>query len=224
MALVNSDSVSDGGSSGETIASNAMATHAGNLLVILTRHSGNLSVPTVTDTAGNSFVGIKQADISNASADAVEIYYAYNIVGHAANIVQAQWVGSSQIFKVLQVLEFSEVDAGDPLDISGFTNSGGASQASITSGTFSTAQAKEIIVAFAGTNNLAAITYTPDTGYTLGPSVADKDAASEYQIASSIISSGTVSMSADLSVKWGLVFAAFKARSRFFLLTNVPRP
>lgn len=197
-------------SAATSIACPAISTTTGNLLVIFFRQSGNTNLPSsVADTAGNTFHGNGQADISGVGGDAITHYYAYNITGNASNVVTVTW-GGNESFRAITCLEFSGVGSSDPLDQVVTTRQ--SSSTSITSGSVTTTQNDEIIAIGVGTGSTSA-TYTPDTGYTLGPTVTSKDAASEYKVVSSIQGGITPAMSADVTTNWGMVVATFKSNS-----------
>lgn len=159
IAYVNSTSV---GLTGSATGFNFTATSltAGNLIVVLVRAntSTNPFVSSITDTAGNTYTRISNL---SGGGDTSELWYAKNTSGNGSNVVTvtfngtyATWSGSTA--------QYSGCDTSSPLDA---TASATANSTSVTSSSFTTAQADEVIV---GASQISQVggTWTPDTGYT----------------------------------------------------------
>ena len=132
---------------------------AGHLLVLCARDSTNnctvasnpVTMGAVTDTCGDSWTQIGSATPGPSTCMAA----AYTVTsGCTNNQVSIQWLDAGTnygFFDAAAVLEFSG-QAGSPLD-AGATQTGTSAGATVTSGTFSTAQANELVVACMGAAN-----------------------------------------------------------------------
>lgn len=94
-SYVSSTSTLNAGS-GTSVAASAQNHTTGNLIVVAVYGYDSTSTlyPTVTgvtDTAGNTYY---QAEHFNNLSVAQEIWYAYNITGHASNVVTASYSSS----------------------------------------------------------------------------------------------------------------------------------
>lgn len=107
IALVNR---AQGGNSGSatSITSPATAHTAGNLLVALISCSQGSSVSSITDTAGNTWIQAGEEWVG-ASTNRKRIYYAWNCLGHAANVITVNFV-AAVTYRVVVVQQFSGVD------------------------------------------------------------------------------------------------------------------
>jgi hypothetical protein len=175
-----------------SVASSAANCTAGNLLIATARWTETPYTATIADTAGNTWATDGPYTDAN-SGHRLQMWYAYNITGNASNVVTITFSTNSSNSGV-SVMEFSgERTSSDPLDAHGYNVSTSGNQPSVTSGTFSTASANEVIVAGSATNNFGEA-YTADTGYTI-PSGATQDyVTSQYKIVSSTQSSVTATM------------------------------
>ncbi len=193
-----------------TISCPAMATSSGNLEVVFFRQTNNATLPiSVTNTAGDVFTGMGQSNIGPPLGDdAITHFYFPNITGNAADVITVTWGGVEQ-FRRITCYEIAGADPVSPLDqvVEAIQQTG---VTSITSDPFTTTQADEIILAGIGTSSTTA-SYTPDTGYTLGPTLTNSAAATEYKIVSTIQTGVTAAMSADETINLGMVVVTYKA-------------
>lgn len=199
IALVQGKAAAGGGTTTLTFNS---ATTAGNLNVVCTQsNNGNSNaISGITDTATNTYA--KAVSVRNVPNDqSVEIWYAKNTTGNAANQVSVTF-GTPGDYHALHIGEFSGCDTTAPLD----TNQGSATGNSTTAATGSfNITSGDLVVAIAC---MAGFNPVHGTGFT--DMVASPDAVSlaEYQVvaATSIDAQETGS-----SGQWGIAGAAFKA-------------
>ena len=195
-----------------TATSNVLTTTTGNLLVVGVGQSGDSSDPTCTDTALNTFTKIGSISPTNAADANIGLFYAKNITGNAADVVTCTWGGAQQFMPVFTI-EYSGIDTSAPLDATPApVNTGGSGAASITTGTFSTSHASEVLVGVARGNS-GGIAYTAGTE-SGGYSIVDNDtngSAIEDNIVSSTQTGVTMTMTTGGIYDLGLVGASFKS-------------
>lgn len=105
---------------GTTVATDAaLSVTAGNfIVVVIGAWDGTLNAAIVTgiaDTAGNSYTKAIGVYRTTGTSERVEIWYAENISGHAANIVTATFTGDVDE-KYISAAEFSGVATSSSLD------------------------------------------------------------------------------------------------------------
>lgn len=130
-AFVN-QAVNNADTNATSIAAAAASHTADNtLLVGIVWGNAGITVGSVTDTALNSYIstGVKVTH----GTDFIEWWIAKKIVGNAANVVTANFVGGNAAFRRIVVLQYSGVDVWSP------THVGGTGQ--VASGTSVTAAA-----------------------------------------------------------------------------------
>lgn len=187
------------GGSVSTLACAATNMTTGNLVVVGVRSRSNN--PTVSDTAGNTYTQIANQS-SMGATDFMTMFYSANITGHASNVVTANF-GASQSYVAVLVHEYSGVNTLDQKvkqDASGTSTS-------VTSPTFTTTVADEVIVAMCSVDQINR-TFTAGATYTL-QNVAGGMAADENLIVSSIQTDKTASISQDINSLWELSVATF---------------
>ena len=173
---------------------------AGNLnIVVVGWNDTSSTVSGVTDSRGNSYsqagtmvtgTGIRQA-----------IYYAKNIVGGSNTVTVA--FNQAAAYVDVRILEYSGIDASNPLDVTaGAAGSGTAA----SSGAATTTSANELIFGAGTTTNAFTVA---GSGYTMRILTSpDKDMA-EDQVAAA---AGSVSATATgLSGAWIMQMATFRA-------------
>lgn len=121
----------------------------------------NATISSVTDTAGNSYTGL--ASVSHAGGTA-QCYYAANVTGNSSNTTTFH-ISSAAAFPTAIVREYYGVATTSPIDVNttAFGTTGGES---ITSGTFSTSTANEVVAAF-GLFYVQGQNYKAGPGYSL---------------------------------------------------------
>lgn len=206
-----------GGATGSTCVANAIATTTGNLLVVAVETASGTASTSVTDTASNIYTQIG-SNLANG-AQTLQMYFAKNITGNAANVVSANY-GSAPSTPFVYVWEVKGADTASPLDTSSSgttTNANGV----VSSGTFSTAGANEIIlVAACGAS--VSLTFTPQANYVLDSSNITAGSGTgtggaQHQIWGTTQSNISVSMGSNSTGgTLGIFAAAFKASSSNF--------
>ncbi len=141
------------GSPSSSISTSATSHRAGNLLVaVISRQSA--TAETLSDTAGNTWYQAGTTVSSGGSGlNKMGVYYAYNITGHASNVVTSS--GGSANYRVLVVYEFMGC-FGSSTPFTGWntaTGSGTTASTSIANG---------------------------DGAYTLGVAIAENDSGSSW--------------------------------------------
>lgn len=161
IAYVNSATGSADASS-STIATTAANHTTGNLLVafVVWNHASN-TLSSVSDTAGNTWTRITGTDALHGTADRCEMFYAKNITGNASNTVTATFSGGAA-FRRIAVVQYSGVDTTAPLDQATKQT---VTDTSITSPSFTTTSADEVIIAGMGSDMGRNV--SPGTNYTL---------------------------------------------------------
>jgi hypothetical protein len=156
--------------SGASIAQAFTSANTAGDLIVVAVSWGTSPAPTVSDTAGNTYVSATAA-YSAAGNQSLAIFYAANV--HAgSNTVTANFAGSTPYRRIL-VSEYSGVAKTTPLDVTA-TNQGTATNApnNATSGSATTAIAGELL--FGAMENWdAKFAFSAGTGFTLRNSVSD---------------------------------------------------
>ncbi|HYM25510.1 MAG TPA: hypothetical protein VEU08_19965 [Vicinamibacterales bacterium] len=149
--LVNTAS---GGAFGTSADSSAFTLTAGNLVVVFlfTASSNSAAFNAPTDDAGNTWHHAASLAVSGSGGGFVgtcEVYYAFNALGKAGNIVHATWTGN--LSGQVNVLQYSGVQtSSDPWDDVGATV--GHSASPVSSASFTPTAAGELAVAGCLTN------------------------------------------------------------------------
>jgi hypothetical protein len=181
IAFVNAVSASDvTGSYFSSFAAPAASHTTGNCLAVFCTHTRNSVNYGVTDSAGNTFTKMTTYSRNNYA----EWFYAKNITGGASNVVTINFTSSNSDFPSIIVFQFSGVDTTAPADAD--VGSGSFINSPVTTPSYTTAQADEVILV--GVNTNIANGYTAGTGYTIptnGTSPGTWSSA-EYQIVSAI--------------------------------------
>lgn len=154
-----------GGGTTTSYALPATSLTAGNLIVVCINGQppdvNSDYVTSIADTAGNTYTRISGK--ANGSSDArMEVWYAKNVAGNASNIVTFT-LGVSIAYYSGCSVQYSGLDTSAPLDA---TATGNGSGTSVTSGSFTTIVADEVLVACAAVFNGGAGAWTAGTGYT----------------------------------------------------------
>lgn len=193
--FVNAQSNENSGSSVTTIATAGISHTAGNALAVGCSFniSGASPTVTVTNTAGDTFTQVDKFD-DGFTLITTATFYAKNIAGNASDVVTCT-LSTARTTPGITVMQFTGLNTSAPLDqhVTGNTDS----SATVTSASFTTTSASEVIVAF-GTayTELNPQTWTADTGYTIPSGGASGFGASvgEYKIVSSIQTAVTASL------------------------------
>jgi hypothetical protein len=169
---------------GQTTVASTAANHAsGDLLLVMVNAVGTSAVVNgVADTAGNTYTAV--AAIQHASNSTIQWWYAKDIGGNAANVVTATFAANvAQSYITVQDIQGASLTA--PIDAGATTTGNGTYSFGITTGTFSTSHAKEIIF-FGGQTSGGSVSFSPgnigavaSTGTTTGMT-ADGRGFAEY--------------------------------------------
>lgn len=190
IAYVNSGAGGVDTVAGTSISASAISAITGNFIVVSVRAYSikDNFVSSVTDTAGNTYT---KATSILQSGDGLELWYAYNITGNASNVITANLDGSYR-YRYIIAAQYSGVyTGGDPLDVTATGGHAGGS-ASITSGTFTTTQADELVVASA-TIAQSNTSWTAGSGYTKRADSPQAVTSLEDKIVSSLLTNDTAS-------------------------------
>lgn len=191
-----------------TVAAAAFAATTGNLIVVFVTNvatGGTVHVDSIADTAGNTYTYILRRYYS--SAGAIEVWYAKNITGHAANIVTATFSGADT-YRAIQVHQYSGCDTAAPYDVSNYGEGGGGSPTSLSTTAATTNAENEVIAA--GYRILATGAWTAGANFTMRQS--ENYYGSEDRIVTSTGSYGSAASNAG-NAAWVGVHATFKRGS-----------
>ena len=161
FAVVQTSFFGSGAANAPAIAnSSPISVTAGNLLALGFRNGSGQTVLSVTDTAGNTFVSTPS--VTNGVAEA-QIWYAKNIIANPADVITVTLSGLANS-EAGYIWEIAGASTVSPLDVTaGGTNAG---TSPVTSNSFSTTAASELVVALA-TANTQGLTFAAGPGYTL---------------------------------------------------------
>ena len=180
VSYVNGSIASSGGASGTTWAAPALATTAGNTLIVWTSGYTNGSTVTgVTDTDGNTFVKLGTTGGGDATHK-MDVWAAYGIKTHAANVVTLAY-NQATSFRVIAVAQFSGIATNGYDATSPFLLDASATATHPTANTATTAQASELVVGFYVSWSAAMQITATDPDFV---AVQNSDAALAYRIVS----------------------------------------
>lgn len=216
ITFVNSAVLADTGSV-TTASTGAFAATAGNLIVVGIRQAipATCALPmSVQDTAGNLYRRITAADSTASSTDLMTVWYAYNIIANASNVITVKF-GNAVSNVAIIARQYSGLSTtSDPFDNPAIKN-GSVAGTSATSASFNTAQTNEVIVAFVSTTS-AAETFSVGLigGVNGGNQVSDNTAgsqamSSEDRIVSSAQAGITAAMSWNVSATYEMSVVTF---------------
>lgn len=191
------------GSTPESSAQTTAANHvAGNLLVAFITRDSATSI-TVNDTAGNTYHQAGSAVTQGSHR--LEIWYAYNITGNAANIVTAALTSGSAAYFLISVRQFSGFGTSDPFDNQ---NGSTGNSTSLSTGNITVAGAQDVIVAGMEADGQGIVGGTNYTLDLFNGGIGDgRYFADEYHIVTAAESATATANSG----AWGITGASFKA-------------
>lgn len=172
----------------------------GNLLVVAVRVGGS-TVSGVQTAAGASFTPLTQA--TSGTIDQ-QFFYLKNIVGNPLEAITVSFVGGTSGTSGCWVWEISGADTVSPSDVD--KNGIGAWTSPITSSSFSTLLANEIILALATVNASGTTDFAAQSGYTLDstPGAPTVGIASGFiGVQHSIVSSIQTTVTSDMTFTGG---------------------
>jgi hypothetical protein len=165
--------------SATTIPATAANHTAGNLIVVHVNWSTNTTLNSVADTAGNTYTRVASSKGNNGTTDHTETFYAANITGNASNVVTPTFSAGSTFRRVI-VHQYSSADT-TPADVAGSGNV--AAAATVTSSSFTTTLADEVISAAMGSAGLDS-NVNAGTNFTRRVAALGTDSHSEDRIVS----------------------------------------
>jgi hypothetical protein len=204
IAFVNSTTGNNDGGASSLPATAANHT-AGNLLVVGVIWTGATTANVPTDTAGNAYVSTTQKATSGGN-DHCELFYAKNITGNAANIVTANFSGSST-FRRIMVFQYSGCDTTAPYTTGEGGQATDATGTTHTTSSFTTATADSVICTFAGGGNV--VTWSAGAVGTARVTGLGTDSGGEDNIVSAT-GTYTGSMNTNVNDNTWITAAAFK--------------
>jgi hypothetical protein len=210
IAFVNSAEGHDyTGAAGGSIAAAALNVTTGNLLVASIRgnDSSATGVSSLTDTASNTWTRATSI-LSNDGIVGHELWYCKNATGNASNVVTANFSGVPT-YRGIVVAQYSGVDTSAPLDATATGKTSGAS--TVSSGSLSTVQADEVLIAAGTYENTFSLTWTADTGFTIDIQDSQTALMLSRKIVSSTQSGITITNTISTSEPQSIVVATFKA-------------
>lgn len=149
-AFVNSTGAGSNASS-STIAAAAFPVAAGHALIVaISSYTAGTprSVSQVTDTAGNVYTRCGNAETADGTAHDFEIWAAFNVTGHIANVVTATYSGAATA-RYISVAQYHGIAPASACDASGSVNVEGAQTTThTTNAAASTAVDNEIVVGY----------------------------------------------------------------------------
>ena len=186
---------------------------AGNLVVVWARNtSTNRSWASATDSiGGNTWSGAGGDYSANWGSASMQVGHSVLAVGGAGMVVTVTISGGNTGGANAGCAEFSSTTGWPASPLDSVLGNGGTTEATWTSGSITTTQAEDVIIAFShdGSSNR---TVTKDTGYSdiVIPSTTSGIFHDEYKVTSSTFS-GTVAFTPNTTVAaWGMVAASFK--------------
>jgi hypothetical protein len=174
---------------------------AGNLNVVIVGWNDTTNVVnSVSDSQGNTYQ-LAVGPTKQSTALSQSIYYAKNIVG-GSNTVTVRFSGSA-VYPDIRILEYSGLDASNPLDVArGESGSGSPS----SSGAITTTSPTEVLVA---ANTVTGLTNGAGSGFTQRILTSPDGDIAEDEV---VTASGSYTATAPLdSGGWVMQIAAFRA-------------
>ena len=203
------------GTGATTIATGAWnLANTDRLIVVGIRWETDVTISSVTDTAGNTYSSAVSRLTMASSVGYIQVYYTNTTATNAANVVTATF-SASTTYRTIIAAEYSGATA-TPLDVTATGVSVG-SATSVTSGSFTPTETGEVAVAFASHNADGAHDMSAGTNYILRDStfwVAPDPDAEEAGLEDRLdapASAQTASMSDTTASWWGIIVATFKA-------------
>lgn len=189
---------------------------SGHLIIVFTsERTDSSSTVTISDSATQSYTQTTSGYVAQNTR--AGMFYKANSA--ALTSVTSTWSGAKQD-PVLTVCDFSAMAASSPQDTSVNSNTAGFAT-SLTSGTFTTTNANDVLLYCVSGDNLTGQTFVVGAGYTIPaggvfPAAGNSEQACQYKIVSTTQISQTTSMTFN-NTRAQSVFAAFKGASTAFL-------
>jgi hypothetical protein len=147
-------------------ASPALATAAGDLLVVAVRWSSTLAVTaSVSDTAGNTYVPLPSQSAGN-SAGTAQLFYVIGAKANTSNTIEASFSGAVT-FSFIFVWDYPVSGGTAAYDTQVGAESLAGSLSSLNSGNFTTTGIDELVLVGIAPNQVALTCSVSTSGYTL---------------------------------------------------------
>jgi hypothetical protein len=197
------------GSTTSSLTTAAFNSTGSNFVVVGVRYNQDSgeTISSVTDTAGNTYQ-LASGAVDTFAGARMELWYAMNATSHASNVVTVN-MGAAVDYWTVNVAAYSGMATASAFDAvaTGQEGSGGND---VTTGTFTTAQADELIVGVSAIT--VSGTWSVGTGLT---TIRVQDGLSVVALADAIVSSiqtgVTATMTNTSTTSKHLVVATFKA-------------
>jgi hypothetical protein len=210
IAYVNSGTGRDySGPSSAALTAAATSLTTGNAIIVGARFydpTGTVTVSSVTDTAGNTYIQ-GPPKFASGTGEHLVIWHALNVTGHASNVVSVNLSAAVQFWGVVTA-QYSGIATSSAYDTTATALNGGAT---MTTGAFTTAQAEEVIFAVAQVANTGQ-TWTAGSGYTIRAQDASNVTVVQDKIVLAIQTGVTTSIDcSDAGTTKSMLVATFKA-------------
>lgn len=207
MAIAFVNRANDGNTAGATTMAAPATSHTtGNALIaiVYSTWASAASDSTVADTAGNTYTPVA-AGVVQQGNNAVEIFYAYNITGHASNVVTATYADTVS-YRAITVLQFSGLGTSDPLEDSDSATGNGTTQSTPTL----TRTSSDALIVAGGTANLS---QSGGAGYTYNNFGITGDANTYFCDEYKIVGADEAPTATCDSSDWVFIGASFESQS-----------
>jgi len=132
--------------SGTTVAATAINLASGHNVFVFVRHEDTAATVTVSDTAGNTYTALTQANTSNGAYG--QWFYCLNATGNSSNVITATW-SAARTYKYVTAVVYSKASASYDTE----QTKAVAAATSITSDAFSTSGAGLVLAGCVSYNN-----------------------------------------------------------------------
>jgi hypothetical protein len=190
-------------------------TGANHLLVLSIVDADVTTAPTITDTAGNTWVKAVSSDYTYPRQGL--IYYCQN----AAAITSVTITPSASQYIYAQFYEVSGIATSGALDV---TISASGSSTAPTATTAATSVASEFAVGFIGDNASGGTISGVTSGWTAQTQIHPNSGAGMFPAYQILSATGTVTLAGTLNVslQWGVYVATFKAAAAAAVVVPPP--
>jgi hypothetical protein len=174
IAFVNGDFGSTTGSSATQVQSAGANHSTNNLLVVFIAYVNNVTVQSITDTAGNdanyAFIARKAC---GSTPNYIEVWCCPNITGNASNVLTVTVSGACGGFLAIVDLQYSGAATSSPVDTYGVGDDGGVPGTNLSTAASTIHNTGEMLVA--GYFCEEERTFTPGANFTLRTTVKNTE-------------------------------------------------
>ena len=190
--------------SATTVAAPATSHTTGNGLVVLVQFQPTAGTGvSIADTALNPYFEVGSI-LNGVGTNKVRMFRAYNITGHASNVVTAT-INSASTYRSITVYQFSGLDTSDPLGSA--PNGSTGNSTAISSASVTVTAAEEVIVMFCEADNDTISNAT----YNLTNFAVTGDAVKYFADGYHIVTASEAATATCASGPWYIKAASFKA-------------